>query len=111
MLDPLNVNVPAFAFSNDPEPDNTPAYAPDVTVNAVPFKVTAPVDAPVNVCTATAADDIVTKPSAARAVDTGIIAPFASVNEAPPNTAIDVEASDPVPVNANSPPRTVVAPL
>jgi hypothetical protein len=103
--------VPAFAFSNEPVPDSTPAYEPEVTVNVVPLNVITPVDAPTNVCTATAGDDIITEPSTAKAVEAGINEPSASVNEAPPNTEMDVDASEPVPEMTNPPARTVVAPL
>jgi hypothetical protein len=110
VLTPLKVNVPAFAFSKEPVPDTTPAYNPDVTVNAVPFKVNKPPEPPPKDCRTTAEDAIDTVPSTPNAVVEGIIAPLANVNVPPPITEIAVDTKEPVPVSVIDPDRTVVAP-
>ena len=115
MLDPLNLNVPPLTFTNDPtdEPPSaiTPANVPLLSVNAVPSNVTRPVDAPSNVSNVATDADNATVPSAVTTALTGSTAPIATLNVAPFATVTDVDANRPVPVNANVPAFTLVAPV
>jgi hypothetical protein len=115
VLAPVNAKVPTPDFTSDPAdvPSAiTPANAPPPTVNAVPFKLTNPVeDVPFKVNNSNAAGDNVTDPSAVNTVDAESPAPTATVNAAPDDTFNTVDARLPVPVNASVPAFTLVVPL
>jgi hypothetical protein len=110
---PLKLNVPALAFTNEPDvaPSAiTPPNVPLLSVNAVPSNVTNPVDAPFNVSNVTALAPNSTVPFAVTTALTGTNAPLATLNVAPLATLNAVDAKLPLPVNANVPAFTLVAP-
>ncbi len=114
MFAPLKLNVPAFAFTNAPDvaPSAiTPPNVPLLNVNDVPSNVTNPVDAPFNVNNVTALAASSTVPFAVTTALTGTRAPLETLNVAPFATVNAVDAKLPLPVNANVPPFTLVAPL
>ena len=114
MFAPLKLNVPAFAFTSDPAvaPSSiTPANVPLLNVNAVPSSVTNPVDAPSNVSNVTALASNSTVPFAVTTAPAGTKAPLATLNVAPLATLNAVDAKLPLPVNANVPALTLVAPV
>jgi hypothetical protein len=111
---PLNVNVPPPTFTNEPVPvpsATTPAYVPLPNVNAVPFNVTLPLNAPSNVNNVTADADKANAPSTVTAAVTGTAAPDATLIVAPLATVIPVDAKRPLPFNANVPAFTLVVPV
>ena len=114
MFAPLKLNVPALAFTNEPTdtPSSiTPPNVPLLSVNAVPSNVTNPVVAPFNVNNVTALAPNSTVPSAVTTALTGTNAPSATLSVALFATVNAVDAKLPLPVNANVPPFTLVAPL
>jgi hypothetical protein len=112
---PLKLSVPALAFTNDPtdEPPSaiTPPNVPLLSVSAVPPNVTNPVDAPFNVNNVTALAPNETVPSAVTTAPTGTVASAPTLNVAPAATVNAVDARLPLPVNANVPTFTLVAPV
>jgi hypothetical protein len=112
---PLNANVPPLTFNNAPVPVPpsaiTPPNVPLLNVNAVPFKLTTPVDAPFNVNNVTADAANSTVPFAVTTAATGTNAPLATLSVAPFATVSAVDAKLPLPLNASVPAITVVAPL
>jgi hypothetical protein len=111
---PLNSNVPPLTFTNEPGvvPFRiTPANVPSPSVNAVPFNVTRPLEAPSNVSNSTPAADNANVPSTVTAAFTGTIAPAATLIVAPLDTPTTVDANRPAPLNANVPTFTVVDPV
>jgi hypothetical protein len=111
---PLNVSVPPLTFTNDPNDDpsaTTPAYVPLLNVNAVPFNVTRPLEAPPNVNNVTADADNANVPSTVTAAPTGTAAPGATLIVAPLATVIPVDANRPLPLKANVPAFTLVVPV
>jgi hypothetical protein len=82
-----------------------------LSVSAVPSNVTNPVDAPFNVNNVTALAPNSTVPFAVTTAPTGTKAPLATLNVAPEATVNPVDARLPLPVNANVPAFTLVAPL
>jgi hypothetical protein len=82
-----------------------------LSVNAVPPKLTNPVDAPFNVSNVTALAANSTVPFAVTTAPTGTNAPLATLNVAPLATVNAVDAKLPLPVNANVPAFTPVAPV
>ena len=114
MFAPLKLNVPPLTFTNEPDaaPSSiTPPNAPLLNVNAVPSNVTNPVVAPFNVNNVTALAASSTVPSAVTTALTGTNAPSATLNFAPLDTVNAVDARLPLPVNANVPAFTLVAPV
>ena len=104
MFVPLKLNVPALTFTNEPvgvPSATTPAYAPLLNVNAVPSNVTNPLEAPFNVSNVTALAANSTVPFAVTTAPTGTLAPPPTLNVAPLDTVIAVDARLPAPVNAN----------
>ena len=99
----MNMNTPPFAI--------TPANVPLLNVNAVPSKLTLPLDAPSNVSNVTAEAANSTAPFAVTTAPTGTNAPLATLNVAPFVTLNAVDAKLPLPVNANVPAFTLVAPV
>jgi hypothetical protein len=112
---PLKLSVPALTFTNDPVPVPpsaiAPANVPLLNVNAVPSNATNPVDAPFNVNNVTALAPNSTVPSAVTTALTGTNAPPATLIVAPAATVNAVDARIPLPVNANVPTFTLVAPV
>jgi hypothetical protein len=112
---PLKLSVPALAFTNDPVPVPpsaiAPANVPLLNVNAVPSNATNPVDAPFNVNNVTALADNETVPFAVTTAPTGTVASAPTLNVAPLATVNAVDAKLPLPVNANVPALTLVAPV
>jgi len=111
---PLKLSVPALAFTKEPAAAPsaiTPPNVPLLNVNAVPSNATKPVDAPFNVNNVTALAASSTVPFAVTTALTGTKAPLATLNVAPSATVNAVDAKLPLPVNANVPPFTLVAPL
>jgi hypothetical protein len=114
VLAPPKRNVPASTFAKDPDPEPsaiTPSNVPLLNVNAVPFKVTNPLDAPSNVSNVAAAADNASVPSNVTTAFTGTIAPTATLSVAPLDTPTTVDANRPVPANANVPAPTIVDPV
>jgi hypothetical protein len=114
VLAPLKLNVPPLTFTNEPvDPPFaiTPPNAPLLSVNAVPSNVTNPVEAPFNVSNVTALDANETVPSTVTTAVVGTNAPSATLNVAPLATVNAVDAKLPLPVNANVPTFTLVAPV
>jgi hypothetical protein len=114
MFAPLKLNVPPLTFTNEPAvaPSSiTPPNVPLPNVNAVPSNVTNPVEAPFNVNNVTALAPNSTVPSAVTTALTGTNAPSATLNVAPLDTVTAVDARLPLPVNANVPAFTLVAPV
>jgi hypothetical protein len=112
---PLKLSVPALAFTNDPVPVPPSAIAPPnvplLSVNAVPSNLTNPVDAPFNVNNVTALAPNETVPSAVTTAPTGTVASAPTLNVAPAATVNAVDPKLPLPVNANVPAFTLVAPV
>jgi hypothetical protein len=102
-------------LTSDPTPlppfSITPANVPLLNVNAVPSKLTLPLDAPSNVSNVTADAANSTAPFAVTTAPTGTNAPLATLNVAPFATEIAVDAKLPLPLNANVPALTVVDPV
>ena len=114
MFAPLKLSVPALAFTKEPAAAPsaiTPPNVPLLNVNDVPSNVTNPVDAPFNVNNVTALAASSTVPFAVTTALTGTKAPLATLNVAPSATVNAVDAKLPLPVNANVPALTLVAPL
>ncbi len=114
MFAPLKLNVPALAFTNEPADTPsaiTPPNAPLLSVNAVPSNATNPVDAPFNVNNVTALAPNSTVPSAVTTALTGTDASAPTLVVAPATTVNAVDARLPLPVNANVPAFTLVAPV
>jgi hypothetical protein len=120
LVDPVNVftppklNIPVPTFTNEPveEPSRTtPANVPSLNVNVVPSNVTRPVEAPSNVSNVTAGADSSNVPSTVNAAVAGTEAPLATLIVAPAATVNAVDAKLPLPVNANVPAFTLVAPV
>jgi hypothetical protein len=110
---PVNVNVPPLTFTKEPVPvpsATTPAYAPLLNVKAVPFNITVPVDAPLNVSNSTADANNANVPSTVIAAPTGTAANSPMLIVAPVDTVIPVDAKRPLPLNANVPSFTLVVP-
>jgi hypothetical protein len=113
VLTPLSVNTPEPAFTNEPADVPfaiTPPNVPSPTVNAVPFKATAPVTPPFKADNVTAAGDNINDPSKLITVPVDNAASVPTVNDAPDATDSPVEVSLPVPLNANVPAFTEVVP-
>jgi hypothetical protein len=112
---PPKLNTPALTFTNEPVPDPpsaiTPANVPLLNVNAVPSKLTRPLEAPSNVSNVTADAANSTVPSAITTAATGTNAPLATLSVAPFATVNAVDAKLPLPLNANVPALTVVDPV
>jgi hypothetical protein len=111
---PLNVSVPPLTFTNEPDAvpsATTPAYVPLLNVNAVPFNVTRPLDAPPNVNNVTAPADNSNVPSTVTAAPTGTAASSPTLIVAPLATVIPVDANRPFPLNASVPSFTLVEPV
>jgi hypothetical protein len=111
---PPNVNVPPLAFTNEPATAPsaiTPPNVPSLNVNAVPSKLTNPVDAPSNVNNVTADADNANVPSAVTAAPVAKAAPASTVNVAPAPIPTTVDANRATPLNANVPAFTPVAPV
>jgi hypothetical protein len=111
---PLKLIVPELTFTNEPAvvPSRiTPPNVPLLNVNAVPFNVTRPDEAPFNVNNSTPAADNPSVPSTVTAAVTGTAAPPATVNVASFATDTVVEANRADPVNANVPAFTLVDPV
>jgi hypothetical protein len=112
---PPKPSVPALAFTNEPVPVPPSAIAPPnvplLSVNAVPSNLTNPVDAPFNVNNVTALADNETVPFAVTTAPTGTVASAPTLNVAPLATVNAVDAKLPLPVNANVPALTLVAPV
>jgi hypothetical protein len=111
---PLKLSVPTPNFTNEPAAAPsaiTPPNVPLLSVNAVPSKLTNPVEAPFSVNNVTALAANSTVPFAVTTALTGTRAPLATLNVAPFATANAVDAKLPLPVNANVPAFTLVAPL
>jgi hypothetical protein len=111
---PLKLSVPALAFTNEPADAPSaiaPANVPLLSVNAVPSNLNNPVDAPFNVnnVTALAPNSIV--PFAVTTAPTGTVASAPTLNVAPLATVNAVDAKLPLPVSANVPTFTLVAPV
>ena len=114
MFAPLKLNVPALTFTNDPADAPsaiTPANVPLLNVNAVPPNVTKPVVAPFNVNNVTALAPNETVPFAVTTAPTGTVASAPTLIVAPLATVNPVDAKLPLPVNANVPALTLVAPV
>ena len=120
LVDPVNVftppklNTPVPTFTNEPveEPSRTtPANVPPLNVSVVPSNVTRPVEAPSNVNNVTALASNSTVPSTVTTALTGTNAPLATLIVAPAATVNAVDARLPLPVNANVPAFTLVAPV
>jgi hypothetical protein len=114
VLAPPNVSTSLLTFTNEPAPEpsaTTPPNVPLLNVNAVPFNVTNPLDAPSNVSNVAAAADNANVPSNVTTASTGTIAPAATVIVAPLDTPTTVDANRPAPLNANVPAFTVVDPV
>jgi hypothetical protein len=82
-----------------------------LSVNAVPSNATNPVDAPFNVNNVTALAPNSTVPSAVTTAPTGTVASAPTLNVAPLATVNAVDAKLPLPVSANVPTFTLVAPV
>jgi hypothetical protein len=82
-----------------------------LSVNAVPSNATNPVDAPFNVNNVTALAPNSTVPSAVTTAPTGTVASSPTLIVAPLATVNPVDARLPLPVNANVPAFTLVAPV
>jgi hypothetical protein len=111
---PLNVSVPPLTFTNDPATvpsATTPAYVPLLNVNAVPFNVTNPPNAPSNVNNVTAPADNSNVPPTVTAAPTGTAANSPTLIVAPLATVIPVDVNRPLPLNANVPAFTLVVPV
>jgi hypothetical protein len=111
---PLKLSVPPLTFTNDPAVAPfaiAPANVPLLSVNAVPPNVTNPVEAPFNVSNVTALAPNSTVPFAVTTAVVGTNAPLATLIVAPLATVNPVDAKLPLPVNANLPALTLVAPV
>ncbi len=114
MFAPVKLNVPALASPNEPADAPSaiaPANVPLLSVNAVPSNLTNPVVAPFNVNNVTALAPNETVPFAVTTAPTGTVASAPTLNVAPAATVNAVDARLPLPVNANVPTFTLVAPV
>jgi hypothetical protein len=113
VLAPLRLNVPDPAFTNEPADDPStiaPANVPSFSVNTVPFNATDP-ESPFNVNNSAAVAESANVPSTVKTAVAGKDANVSTDNVALLATVTDVEARLPLPVNANVPAFTLVAPV
>jgi hypothetical protein len=111
---PLNVNAPLLTFTNEPAADPsaiTPPNIPLLNVNAVPPNTARPVTPPSNVSNSAAVADSVNVPSNVKAALVDNAAPDSTETSAPAATVIAADVNRAVPLNANVPASTAVAPV